>query len=390
VQGFSAQIFSRRIFLRLSAFLQVAAFILFVSVYFLQPPFESLSELVDPQRQRLLAWLPSYWFLGLLQQLNGTLPPALAPLAHRAWAGLAIATCGAAVAFFLSWFRTLRKIVEEPDIVPGAGGANWLPRFGNAVETAIVQFSIRTLVRSRQHRLILAFYSGIGFAIVVFSLKAPEVQRQLLAASTTLMGHRVNAPLLASTAVMLGFWLAGTRIIFAMPVNLKANWVFRIAPIRGAVQCLRATRRALFVLGLLPVWAAVAAMLFYIWPWRLAAEHLIVLGLIGVTLAHLLLHNFRKIPFTCSYLPGRSNVHVTLWLSILLIIDMTDFGAQRELRAFADFRHSAWMLGILCVAALLTKWMTSVPKWDDGPLEFEKIPPSQVIALGLPSDGGLA
>jgi hypothetical protein len=95
------------LFLRLSGFLQLAVFCLFVTVYFLQPSLVSLSL----AKQHSLLYLPAYWFLGLFQMLNGSLSPELAPLARRAWMGLAIAMGGAGSAFLLSYFRTLRKIV---------------------------------------------------------------------------------------------------------------------------------------------------------------------------------------------------------------------------------------------------------------------------------------
>jgi CheY-like chemotaxis protein len=46
-------------FLRLSAFIQIAAFSLFVGVYFLQPPLASPWVFADPKNTRLLAWLAS-------------------------------------------------------------------------------------------------------------------------------------------------------------------------------------------------------------------------------------------------------------------------------------------------------------------------------------------
>ena len=93
--------------------------------------------------------------------------PAFAALAYRAWAGLAIATFVTAVAYGLSYMRTLRKMIEEPDITPGSRSFGWLPPFGNPVQTAIGQFSVRSLLRSRQHRLILVFYLGIGMAVTL-------------------------------------------------------------------------------------------------------------------------------------------------------------------------------------------------------------------------------
>ena len=47
----------------------------------------------------------------------------------------------------------------------------------------MVQFSIRTLLRSRQHRVILSFYLGMAFGLVIFFAKAPELAGTNLAAT---------------------------------------------------------------------------------------------------------------------------------------------------------------------------------------------------------------
>ena len=47
--------------------------------------------------------------------------------------------------------------------------------FGGGLPAAVVPFSVRTLLRSPQHRVILAFYLGMGFAAAIFfmNLSAP-------------------------------------------------------------------------------------------------------------------------------------------------------------------------------------------------------------------------
>jgi hypothetical protein len=212
VQGVAAQLLPRRQFLRFSSFLQMAAFCLFVSVYFLQPSLASPGALLAPQNQRPLEWLPSYWFLGLFQQLNGSMHPAMVPLAARAWTGLAVAGLGTAVAYMLSYLRTLRKIAEEPDILPGSWRPGWSPRFGNQLETAVVQFSVRTVVRSRQHRVMLAFYLGIGFALVVLFMKTPRALEQMTSA---------DSRMLFSSFVMMCVSVVGVRVVFSMPLALR-------------------------------------------------------------------------------------------------------------------------------------------------------------------------
>jgi hypothetical protein len=196
----------------------MAAFCMFVCVYFLEPSLAAPKTLAARENQQLLAWLPSYRFLGLFQGLNGSMHTTMAPLARRALTGLAVAVLGAGAAFLFSYFRTLRKIVEEPDFAAGSRGANWSPRFGNSLDTAVVLFSIRTLLRSRQHRVILAFYLGVGFASVLLFMKTPHAQQQLLADHT---------PLLFPTVVMMCFWVVGTRVVFSMPLDLRANSALR-------------------------------------------------------------------------------------------------------------------------------------------------------------------
>src|SRR5215469_10113229 len=151
VQGIAA-LLPRRIFLRVSGLLQLAAFCLFLSVYFLEPHLSW--PLAD---QRALAWLPDYWFLGIFHQFNGTATPETAALAQRAWIGLAVVAAITASAYGYCYFRVVRKIPEEPDILPGKPLFSWSPKFGTPTQTAIVQFALRVLGRSRQHRVILSF-----------------------------------------------------------------------------------------------------------------------------------------------------------------------------------------------------------------------------------------
>ncbi len=392
IQGIAAQL-PRALFLRLSSLLQIATFCVCVGAYFLQPSLVSQQSLVDPLNQRLLGRLPSYWFLGLFQQLNG-IPsgpahPTLATLAARAWTGLAVAAMGAAAAFLLCYFRTLRKVVEEPDIAPGSHRPVRLPRFGNGFQTAIVQFSIRTLFRSRQHRVILSFYSGMGFAIVILFMKTPVAQK-LSAASASDPWHQVSLPLLASSFVMMCTWVVGVRVAFAMPSEPRANWIFRVTPLPGTAQSVAASRRALYAIALAPFCAASATVFFCAWPWRPAAGHVAVLGILSMTIAELCLHGFRKIPFTCSYLPGTSNLHVTLLLCLMLGLNVTYWGADFERRALSDPAQYAWMFAILTAAAVFA-WRRTEGQADSGEntLRFEEEAAPAIVGLGLHRDGVL-
>ena len=358
VQGLAA-LLPRRAFLRASAFLQLAAFCLFVSVYFLEPPNTRV--------------FPSYWFLGLFNTIAGSSTPAFAALSHRALTGLAAALLSAASAFVLSYFRTLRKIIEEPDILPGAHGMRWLPRFGNSLAAAIVQFSIRTLLRSRQHRVMLAFYLGIGFSLVILAMKTPRAQQAQLDGT------------LFSSLVMMSVWVIGARVVFSMPIALRANWIFRLTEVRAPRDYLIAIRQPVFVLAVAPVWTATAALLLSIWPWRQAVGHLLLLCLWGTVLAYLCLRDFRKIPFTCSYRPGKSYLHMAALagLGMLFLIGTV---VKIESAALVDPARYAILLAVFLIAALCARWFATA-NIGEAAVQFEDLQPPAVQALGLTRDG---
>jgi len=331
-QGLAALALPRRLFLRLSGYLQLAAIGKIMGVYFLQPGFGGLNDLTIGAIGRVIQWLPSYWFLALYQQLNGSMHPALEPLARRAWMGLAIVVCGAAVVYTFSYWRTLRRIVEEPDIVPGASRLGRLPRFGNQAQNAIGQFSVRTIARSRQHRLILVFYLGIGLAFCSLLLKGSGA-----AMSNPWRGESMH--LWIASIMMMALAVLGTRVAFALPLDLRANWIFRVIGVRGGLQALAASRRALLLLSVWPVWLVTAVVCLWLWSGRQNAGHLVVLGLLGMILADICLLRFRKIPFTCSWLPGKSHFNMAFLGALVLLSVGSDGLRDRTKRPAADRQY---------------------------------------------------
>jgi hypothetical protein len=380
-----AALLPRRWYLRVSSVLQIAVFILLLGVICFQPSLDTAAALAAPENQRVLAWLPSYWFTGLLSQMSGAFPAeshaVMAPLARRAVAGLAVAICVAGGAFLLSYLRTLRKIVEEPDVVPGSHGGIWLPRFGNSPQTALGQFAIRTLLRSQRHRAILTFYLGGGFAIAAVYL---EGVRETLHLSWIDLVRRVDFPMLVASILMLcASWL-GVRTVFSLPLDLRANWAFRVTPAPEATARLAAVRRTLVAASVFPVLAASAALLLWFWPWTKVAEHLLVLGLLGSLLVDVSLRDFRKIPFTCSYLPGKSKVHMVFWWGVFPVVLAIHKLAQLEQRALASPLRYWVMTGTVAAAAFAARLVSNVGANRSEPgIQFEESASDELIGLSL-------
>jgi hypothetical protein len=367
-QGIAAQILPRAIFLRVSPLLQIAAFCTFLGVYFLEPSWSTPEAMAAAANQRELAWLPTYWFLAAFQWINGG--PHFA-IAQRAWEGLAGLASIATVAYILSYVRTLRKILEQPDIAPAVRGLRWLPRFGGPLATAVVHFSIRTIARSRQHRVVLAFYLGIGFAFLIFFIRAPAPQKNLA---------RPDVGLLFASYAVLVATLVGIRAVYAMPMSLGSNWIFRVTEAGTVPQYLAAIRRPLFVMGLAPVVVLSAFVFFSIWPWRRAAGHILILALFGCIVAYLCLRGFQKIPFTCSFLPGKSKFHMVYIAAMGTLLFLAQ-AARIESAALDNPRSVATIVIGLAVVAGALRWF--VTRTEDADVQFDEWEAPAIQTLGL-------
>lgn len=381
VQGFAAQLLPRRHFLHLSAFLQLAAFCLLLGVYFLQPGSVTQAAITNPESQKIFALLPSYWFLALFNQLNSSVHPGFSLLAQRAWISLALSLSGAVSGLLLCYFRTMRKIVEEPDIMPRANSWHWSPRLGSALQTAILVFSFRSLVRSRQHRIVVAFYLGVGFAVALSCLNIPAAQQDLARPSL----HPASLRFLISTIVMMSFAVVGTRVTFSLPLSLPANWILRITQVHPAQDYIVTTRRSLLVLAVAPIVIGSAIFSLPFQPWRQVGGHLVVLGFLGFLFTELSLLRFHKIPFSCSFLPGKANVQFAFWAYLLVLIPLTEKSARFEQSALENPLKYVLVLVVVGILALAL-WLWNTLQADSAVLKFEELPPAEITGLGLSRD----
>jgi hypothetical protein len=391
LQGVAAQIFSYRLFQRVSSFLQLALFFVVLAVYFLKPPLATVAGLTSPQNQRWLAWLPTYWFLGLFQQLNGALHPVFRPLAARALWSLLAAAIVATITYILAYQRGLRRIVEQPDIAtadrsrpPSRFVTSLAARFlKKPLDCAIVLFTARTIARSRQHRLILAAYGGIALAIALAYLKSYLY-------GTMLPWEDRDVPLLAPSVVLLVFAVIGARAVFALPITLPANWIFRITAVHSPKTYFSAVRKALAVVAATPILIACAAAYSFLWPGHKGIEHVAVLAIVGIILVERSLYRFRKIPFACSYLPGKANLRVKLGAYGILFLFLCNVGVRIEaasLRKAASFTILAFVL----LAAAAWSWFRTVrmAASPDARVQFDEVPVVDIFALDLNGEAGI-
>lgn len=396
-QGLSALLLSRRAFLLLSSWIQLGAFFAILGTYFLMPPApKNLGAPIGAS-----PYFPSTWFFALWTAMSGSASPALSNLAERSiWVMTAVSAVGVSAAM-AAFPHAFRRTVEQPDIAPAERSRPasrllaFLARrlFARPLERAIVLFTARTLFRSRQHRLLLAMWSGIGLAISLVYLKdlfygySSLTDDLGLDAEASSHWNQVNIPFLVGTLILLFFSIVGTRAVFVMPIELRGNWAFRITAVHSPAAYFSAVRKALLALGAVPVWIA-SLILLVIWPPIEALEHLAVLILTGVLLLEISLYRFRKVPFTCSYLPGKSNLNVRLGAYAVLLLLVADRGAAFEYWALQSGPAVLALLAVLLGAVAWAHHRTAAfANTRENRIQFEDSADAEIFALDLRQDG---
>jgi hypothetical protein len=349
-QGVVIQLLGHGAFRRLSSHLQLAAFFLVLASFFLAPRAATPAALANPSWQVLAT--PSMWFLGLQQVLLGDDMPIFRDLAALAAAGFAAALAIVALTYALGYARHMRKTIEQADLTAGriprrpAWLTGWAaPLLRRPLERALFHFVRNTMARSRRHRLVLALYGGVGVAYVFDSVEtAARLGRPL---------DRPSAELLGPPLILLFFLLVGLRAAFSLPMELRANWIFRMTERADPGECVAAAQKAMLALGVVPIAAASLAIYTPLWGWQDSARQAIFVLGFGLVLIELLIARFNKIPFTCSYLPGKANLKVMFGVYWALFMMGSYWVVFWELRAMRDLATFAIVVAALAACAWL-------------------------------------
>jgi pimeloyl-ACP methyl ester carboxylesterase len=391
VQGAAAQIFPWGTFLRASGLLQLAGLLAVNALFFLTPPF----ALTMKRTPELAAFLPSFWFTGLLHALKGEHDDLLMRLAAMAVRNLAAVVAFAGVTFVLSWIRNVRRIVETPDIA-SRSGRTIAARFGGFLVTrffrrpldrAILLFTARTAARSKQHRLILAAYGGIGCALAL------AFARPLLDSQNGVARDPAMAALLVVGTLVMICAVNAARSVFALPHALPANWIFRITAVQSPAAYFDGVRKSLAFLTATPVFMVCAAAWLAIWPGRFSLEASLVLLLVTLIFAEHRLYQFLKIPFACSWLPASGQSVKTVRAMAYGFVFLTLAWSLAGIELWA-LRSVARFVVLVACLALLLGWLRRRGKaFASAPgsaLQFDEVPAAEIYALDLRTDSAWA
>ena len=350
---------------------------------------DSPYQFVGLTSSRAGIWLPPAWFLGIYEVIWGFGPEAFRRLATAGLlalvATLSIATfaCGAA------FRRVVKHALETPPDAARRAGlvSRAATRLASAtilrhpVEQAIVAFAARSLARSRRHRLLVAAYVGLGLAFVVGSFLSPitGVAENALRESFSVPSAR----LLSIPLVLSFFVLAALRVLFTIPTELRAKRIFRMTEIDDKAVYLGGSRKAMWLLGALPIAVVTLPVYAALWGPGSALGHTAFWLLMSGCLTELLLCRFHKMPFACSYVPGKANVKYLWPLYALTLTAYAYWTARLELWLLAD--PVRWSIGsatlFTCLALAIAYRRRSLA--SSSQLTYEEEVEAAVQVLGV-------
>jgi hypothetical protein len=312
--------------------------------------------------------VPPAWFLGLQRLLQGSADGWLTRLALLGIVA-AILVAANVAATYIVLFRQFERLMLRPAPTSPPWWRLERPLFQPRTASAcrgVFRFVTATLGRSQLHQGVLVGLSacGVGLATIV-----------LMSARLTTSSTIVPFLLMFACGVAI-------RAALALPIEYRANWIFQVTEDRSTRRDeMRAVDRivALHVIGV-PI--AAAAPLWWETLGPVAFFAATIVGAIGLIFVHGVLLDWHRIPFTCSYLPGKRFIghSALIGVAACLLFTVIATGLLRTALGGAQ-------AGLVIVVSLVVigYWLRErrLANWRRTPLMFEDEFPDQPVQLQL-------
>jgi len=271
--------------------------------------FRSLETLKDTGDPFLLRY-PPLWFVGLYEVLLGTGDPLFEAQARTGGLVLLLSLAAFATSSALSYHRHVRRTLEVLKGRPAFSRIReaWRRSLAATVlrapeERAVFGFFSDTLRSSGKHRMSLAYYLAVGAAaILIFVFSYKESFRDLTPA---------NGLLLVQPLLLVFALVAGIRVLVDRPAAPEANWVFRLTESPRTAKYIAGLKKSVLLNLILPLFGLVFALHAWLWDARTALLHAGFGLVIAVLAVEAAFYHYRKVPFACTYIPGKLKLQFT-------------------------------------------------------------------------------
>lgn len=325
-------IFPTRLFRAFSLFFRTVLmiFCVFLMIYIVLCSFTSSSYFNSlpafKANNSLLFYLfPPMWFTGMYESLLGNSDPQFGTCSSIAWMSLFLVMGG----FFVSAALGYKKYCRKMDIKKKRSSLFLGPKIilsrllhtiflRNPIQRAVFYFVGKTLRYSKIHKIRLAVFAAVGVSLELIFLASN--MRNLESFS------QLNTTLLTIPMILMLFLLIGMRSVVNIPLSLEANWIFRITEEHSLNHYVSGLRKGILLYVLCPLFASAFVFFTFLYGWEIGFLHSLYGVVLGGLFIEVLFLRYHKIPFACSYLPGKAKVHI-FWLvyfvAFILYVSLT-------------------------------------------------------------------
>jgi hypothetical protein len=200
------------------------------------------------------------------------------------------------------------------------------------IQRAVFHFFRLTLESSNLHRVRLAYFISVSIGIVLILI--------VYQGDASVRNSEFSRTLLMVPHILSLFLLIGLKSVMKIPVFLGANWIFKITETKDKQHYFLGTRKAIFFLLLVPLYLLFFVVYSFSWGILLSLYHSFFGLVISFLLMEVLFFKYRKIAFTCSYLPGQEKLQFywffylvgvfvyvvsVSWIELKLLLDPKNF-----------------------------------------------------------------
>jgi hypothetical protein len=327
---------------------------------------------------RVMYLLPPAWFFGVERFVFGGGDGYTSRLAHIGLTAFGGAAVVSLAGYLLLYGRFDRVMLRSMRV---RRRRIWRPTSGtNPSRVAVRDFTFATLCRSSLHQGVLLGVASCGVALALNRLADKDViawLRRMDGASFDVVLAIMGAPWL----LMFTTGLA-TRASLALPIEQRANWIFRMTEndatrvdqLQAVTRLMRQTTVGLTLALMAPLeWALFG---------RRATFALATNAACALLWVEVLLRGWRRIPFTCGYMPGKQSAAQATGVGIgMLVLGVSLCGAL----AVGSTRSPVFGVIVVGVFGVIT-WVFArarVALWNYAPLEFDDQLPSAFESLLL-------
>jgi len=251
------------------------------------------------------AWtfaMPSCWFAGLCQSWRGRGNPVLVELSRLTFPGIAMLCLLAFCLYAIGYKRHFVRIAELAETATVARNPrpsriwSWAERFllRTPFQRGGFQFVGKTLLRSEAHRLVMTAVGGLALVL------ASQALMDAFQGTKSVREAAMTPDALAIPFILTFLIVIGQRLVFELPVELHANWVFQLMLDRDRQEAEPLARRVILISVLPWIVAFTFPMYMYLEGLTVASLHTVFVVVWTLLLTDVVLIRFRKLPFTCT------------------------------------------------------------------------------------------